>query len=68
MKQRGTQVLEVPGGVQNTLALTTYFHSGPDAVYFENIPIFMAGHRSRFKVVPLCTAPHFSCLPSAQEI
>lgn len=44
------------------LGLATYFHSSPDAVYFENIPIFMAGHRSRFKVLPLCISPHLSCL------
>lgn len=41
---------------------STYFHSSSDAVYFENIPIFMAGHRShrRFKVLPLSIQPHLS--------
>lgn len=29
---------------------STYFHSGPDAVYLENIPLFTARHHSRFKV------------------
>lgn len=53
------------GGVQNTFGPdcnSTYFHSSSDAVYFENIPIFTAGHwsRRRFKVLPLCVRSHLS--------
>lgn len=45
---------------------STYFHSSSDAVYFENIPIFMAGHHSRFKVLP--QASFIPSLPSVHTM
>lgn len=47
---------------------SSYFHSGSDAVYFENIPILTAGHRSRFKVLLFCALAPFILKPQRQNI